>query len=1330
MKKRSYFAATAAIASAMLLTATSIGFPTVTRAEKSTFSNGTALSTSAVAAYMDDDLDDFDKVSGHGADLAFETNKPEMFEGDFSRVRRGGNGNDCWLSWEYATGITEFGVVTYWENAAGNITVSASTDNVNWTSVGNAEIFDSDLGYGWYKRVFKFYGITETAKYVRIDFGTVSEGGNTGPHISRVRINSIDGMDDPDRYLEGRESETFYIDSSKGSDYNIGTSETKPLKSLKKLSKRYFQPGDKILLKSGCTFKGTFIFKGNGSAAAPVTIGTYGGTSQAKISASEGNALSVKMQYVTVENLEITNPNGMMGIYILPSAAGENNNITVRNCYIHDINTNQVNYLPGRYDSGGIIVSTDGTEPTWINNLVIENNIIERTSRCGIFMTSEWAYRPGVWGREGYYKNDDDGWYPYTGTIIRQNTVNGCFGDSILITCAKNTLVEKNTVINGFNNTNNITGIACASVWGTNTNDTVYQYNDVSYTSLPLGCADGEAFDIDISSKRNTVQYNYTHDNEGGMLLICNNDGGAAVSGGHTVRFNLSVNDGSTKKIHSVFMIEGENPYTHFYNNTVYMNGVTDTVIKQYGSMVNHTTEDYTFTNNIFYGATGKSLGWRTEVGWKNTVFNNNVFCNVNVEELKGTSGITVCNSVFTDPEFANEAVNTAVSPRDEIIEAFTPSVKLCGAENVSNFGGKDISGRCIDKIDFYGCAYYAVNSYADSLTPDSYNEIIGAGVQLKYRAAVANTAIPAGWCLMNDSDTSLADGETVYYIEKTVKSVRFDMSYQTGPDNNGWMWSSPPEFYVSGDGVNYEKITTERICGVSADSVNFPNVYAHVYDLADFGKEQHIHYLKIKTNTASEQNLYIPRIFGIDYNTFESEYYSNSFDLLHPYELTDAYGSTSAVRLAVADNLDSAASGTDHRRIWWGTFAGDPRGWSEGGITADTSIPLVGYNIQTADGASGSSGTVTYYSSKTVRNLRFDTSYSTAEDYWIAEPLEFFVSSDGVIFKKLTTVRDTAGIRFTRNVCEGMYSQIYDYSSFTEEENIHYIRIVSTLKGNNVFSKSINRIYAVDYDVYSENVDYPINFNIKKPYSVTDMDGDSTAVKLGVADSINSAAPGKADGIRVFYDSGDFVGNPNWITASPFPTVGYNIQKSDGSNGASGMVTYYSTSAVSNIRFDTSYSTADGYFLAEPFKFYASDDGVTYKRFIPERSTVGIKFTRDACDGMYSQIYDMYTFPKSDNVHYVRIVSTLKGDNAFSKAINRIYAIDYDIYTDGSEILTGDANNDGTVDVSDLVHLKMYLADEKKNGTLRNCYAADVNKDGNLNAGDIAALKKLLLGT
>ena len=207
MKKRSYFAATAAIASAMLLTATSIGFPTVTRAEKSTFSNGTALPTSAVAAYMDDDLDDFDKVSGHGADLAFETNKPEMFEGDFSRVRRGGNGNDSWLSWEYATGITEFGVVTYWENAAGNITVSASTDNVNWTSVGNAEIFDSDLGYGWYKRVFKFYGITDAAKYVRIDFGTVSEGGNTGPHISRVRINSIDGMDDPDRYLEGREPE-------------------------------------------------------------------------------------------------------------------------------------------------------------------------------------------------------------------------------------------------------------------------------------------------------------------------------------------------------------------------------------------------------------------------------------------------------------------------------------------------------------------------------------------------------------------------------------------------------------------------------------------------------------------------------------------------------------------------------------------------------------------------------------------------------------------------------------------------------------------------------------------------------------------------------------------------------------------------------------------------------------------------------------------------------------------------------------------------------------------------------------------------------------------
>ncbi len=656
--------------------------------------------------YLDDDLNDWSLVKGRGANLMFDGNKPAMFEGDFSRVRRG-NGNDCWISWEFEAGITEFGVVTYWDTTVRDITVSVSKDNKTWTILKDAKKSDISIGSDWTKRVFKFYGIDKANKYVKIDLGATPNGDHVhSPNISRIRINNIDSMDDPNRFLEGREATTFYIDAKNGSDNNSGTSQSKPLKSLNAISKRYFQPGDKILFKSGCSFNGSLTLNGMGTASKPIYVGTYGGDKKAKIAARGGTAVQIKMQYVTVENLEITNANGLIGIGIVPPITGENKDVIIRDCYIHEVNTKQENFLHGMYEHGGIIVTVDGLEPTWFDGLVFENNVIENTSRCGIFTTSNWAYRVGAWGREGHYKSDDDGWYPIENTVIRGNTINGCYGDSILVTCAKNTLIEKNTVVNGFSNTK-VAGIACASVWCNNTNDSVFQYNDISYTKLPAGCADGEALDIDISNVRTVMQYNYTHDNEGGMLLICNSKDGAAVGRDHTVRFNLSVNDGSSAKAHAVIMVDGKNPGTHLYNNTIYMNGVTDMPVKQYCYSYEGTSDNFTFTNNIFYGVSGKTYKWPAEYGWKNCVFDNNVFVNTNVDALKKVSGVTVKSEKSDDVKFANASIDVKTAKRVDAIKAFTPTNKLRGATNISNNGGKDINGTKINKIDFYGCVKY-----------------------------------------------------------------------------------------------------------------------------------------------------------------------------------------------------------------------------------------------------------------------------------------------------------------------------------------------------------------------------------------------------------------------------------------------------------------------------------------------------------------------------------------------------------------------------------------------------------------------------------------------
>ena len=47
---------------------------------------------------------------------------------------------------------------------------------------------------------------------------------------------------------------TYYLDSTRGNDSGLGTTESAPWKSLAKISTTNFQPGDRILLHAGCVW--------------------------------------------------------------------------------------------------------------------------------------------------------------------------------------------------------------------------------------------------------------------------------------------------------------------------------------------------------------------------------------------------------------------------------------------------------------------------------------------------------------------------------------------------------------------------------------------------------------------------------------------------------------------------------------------------------------------------------------------------------------------------------------------------------------------------------------------------------------------------------------------------------------------------------------------------------------------------------------------------------------------------------------------------------------------------------------------------------------------
>jgi hypothetical protein len=76
---------------------------------------------------------------------------------------------------------------------------------------------------------------------------------------------------------------TYYVDCSAGNDSAAGTATSAAWKSLGKANAASLRPGDQLQLKSGCTWTGPLNARWNGTSAAPITIGAYGGTARPRI---------------------------------------------------------------------------------------------------------------------------------------------------------------------------------------------------------------------------------------------------------------------------------------------------------------------------------------------------------------------------------------------------------------------------------------------------------------------------------------------------------------------------------------------------------------------------------------------------------------------------------------------------------------------------------------------------------------------------------------------------------------------------------------------------------------------------------------------------------------------------------------------------------------------------------------------------------------------------------------------------------------------------------------------------------------------------------------
>ena len=154
----------------------------------------------------------------------------------------------------------------------------------------------------------------------------------------------------------------------------------------------------------------------------------------------------------------------------------------------------------------------------------MEDCVIRRCERNGI-----------IWS--GYSNREH--WHPNTRTVIRKNLIEEVPGDGIVPIGCDGALIEYNLM-------RNCPGTlphseAAAGLWPWSCDNTVIQFNEVSDHKAPW---DAQGFDSDYNCRNTTIQYNYSHDNDGGLVLICNSgtDPGAGNQGS-VVQYNVSIND-------------------------------------------------------------------------------------------------------------------------------------------------------------------------------------------------------------------------------------------------------------------------------------------------------------------------------------------------------------------------------------------------------------------------------------------------------------------------------------------------------------------------------------------------------------------------------------------------------------------------------------------------------------------------------------------------------------------------------------------------------------------------------------------------------------------
>ncbi|MEV6605817.1 right-handed parallel beta-helix repeat-containing protein [Kutzneria sp. NPDC051319] len=466
---------------------------------------------------------------------------------------------------------------------------------------------------------------------------------------------------------------SYYVDASQGDDNASGVDSTHAWRSLARVNRANFHPGDQILLRAGGRWSGQLWPKGSGASGSPITIDRYGGGANPRIDGGglvDDTVRLADQEFWTVRHLEVTNQapstgtpganlKDLRGIHVTGDNGRQLHGFVVDAVNVHDV-TGEVNWISGDTSgnapgihfkmgwdaskrTGGIVFDTTVANihaptatATVLNDITIQNSVIANTSFAGIVIKQYTGSAAGAvatgWGNRT--SATDTKFAPHNNVVIRGNyisqagTAYGCNG--VYITDVRHAMVDHNVIYRA-----GTSGIETYFA-----DDVTIQSNEVAETKPKAGGADSNGIDADKGTTGVVIQYNWSHGNGDGILL-CQFSFGDVV-----LRYNVIA--GNTR--YQVYLHSDKAAKAKVHNNTIYTDR-SKYAIYGYGTSL---TSSYDITDNVIYSTVaGASLTTSSTVRYDNNLYGG--------ASLPVPSGDT--HAVRADPQFTGSPDWTVGTP-------------------------------------------------------------------------------------------------------------------------------------------------------------------------------------------------------------------------------------------------------------------------------------------------------------------------------------------------------------------------------------------------------------------------------------------------------------------------------------------------------------------------------------------------------------------------------------------------------------------------------------------------------------------------------------------